>query len=174
MCNGNIFKCRPFILHIFRRSFSTSRLGIERSANGPLSASSWIPYEAVNVLASMFPLLTPIAFGIFESTKQYRESFNLIAWMEERAFKSFRRLGKSLGIIIRLASLFCYVLALFLLTVTLSPVYGNESVHCPPGGGVLSLVIVISVVLMSIPFWINYALGKLRGRVLFRNLHNHF
>ena len=108
----------------------------------------------------MFPLLTPIAFGIFESTKQYRESFNLIAWMEERAFKSFRRLGKSLGIIIRLASLFCYVLALFLLTVTLSPVYGNESVHCPPGGGVLSLVIVISVVLMSIPFWINYALGE--------------
>ena len=80
--------------------------------------------------------------------------------MEERAFKSFRRLGKSLGIIIRLASLFCYVLALFLLTVTLSPVYGNESVHCPPGGGVLSLVIVISVVLMSIPFWINYALGE--------------
>ena len=108
----------------------------------------------------MFPLLTPVAFGIFESTKQYRDSFNLIAWMEERAFKSFRRLGKSLGIIIRLASLFCYVLALFLLTVTLSPVYGKESWECPPGGGVLSLVIVICVVLISIPFWINYALGN--------------
>lgn len=108
----------------------------------------------------MFPLLTPVAFGIFESTKQYRDSFNLIAWMEERAFKSFRRLGKSLGIIIRLASLFCYVLALFLLTVTLSPVYGKESWECPPGGGVLSLVIVICVVLISIPFWLNYALGN--------------
>ena len=114
----------------------------------------------------MFPLLTPVAFGIFESTKQYRDSFNLIAWMEERAFKSFRRLGKSLGIIIRLASLFCYVLALFLLTVTLSPVYGKESWECPPGGGVLSLVIVICVVLISIPFWINYALGNPIGQNL--------